>query len=94
VIIGAPLDITKDLIDSLRIQKVACGTIPHSYDVNIPQPYKVPKEMGILHVIRSPSNVTTAEIIDRIIQNHKQFEERNRKKEAKEVQESGKALST
>jgi hypothetical protein len=38
--------------------------------------------------------VTTAEIIDRIIANHKQFEERNKKKEAKEVKESGKILST
>jgi len=93
VIIGAPLEITKEFINNLKIKVVATGTTPHSYDANLPEPYKVPKELGILSVIKSPSKVTTAEIIDRILKNHKAFEERNKKKEAKEIQESGKILT-
>jgi len=94
VVIGAPLDITKEMIDSLKINIVCCGTTPHSYPANLPEPYKVPKELGILKVLGSPSKLSTPEVIDRILKNHQVFEERNKKKESKELNLAGKVFTT
>jgi glycerol-3-phosphate cytidylyltransferase-like family protein len=44
VIIGAPLEMTKAMIDALKIQIVATGSTPHSY--NIPDSYKVKKKLN------------------------------------------------
>lgn len=44
-----------------------------------------------LRPLQSTSVLTSSEIVDRIIKNRFDFEERNRKKEEKEVVESGKS---
>jgi len=93
VVIGAPLEISQEFIRSLRISCVVSGSIPHSY-FNLPETYKVPKELGIYKLLKSPSKVNTTEIINRILENHKIYEERNKKKEAKEIGESGIKLTT
>jgi len=98
VVIGAPLHITKDFIDSLRINEVVCGSVAHSYteggqdsDNDL---YRVPKDLGILKVVSSPSKLTTPEVIKRILENHALFEERNKKKENKEINATGKTFTT
>lgn len=48
-------------------------------------PYAVPKAMGKFVKIDSGSTITTEQIVDRIIKNRLQYEERNLKKENKEV---------
>ena len=45
-------------------------------------------------MIESPSTLTTSDIMARIINQRKAFEERNQKKEAKELKEFGKLLHT
>lgn len=87
VVIGAPLDITNQMIENFHISLVVSGSQPHSYgldQVEGYEPYKVPKQLGIFHVIPSPSRLTTTEVIKRILANHAAFEERNKKKEEKE----------
>lgn len=92
VVIGAPLDVTKEMIDSLRISVVVAGTQPHSYGLHTMEgyvPYKVPKELGIFKVLDSGSTLTTTEVIKRILANHAEFEARNKKKEEKERAATG-----
>jgi len=93
VVIGAPIAITPEFIKALNISVVCCGTTPHSYPSNLPDPYKVPKERGMLRVIESPSTLTTPKVIDRILENHKLFEARNKKKEEKEINATGKTFT-
>lgn len=88
VVIGAPLEISKEFLDSLKIQVVCCGSTPHSY-TEIPDTYRIPKELGILKTLDSPSKLNTPAIIDRILENHKEFEARNKKKEEKELKQTG-----
>jgi len=92
VVIGAPLEVSKEFVEAMRISVVCCGTTPHSY-ATLPNPYKMAKDLGILHVLESPSKLTTPEVITRILENHKMFEERNKKKEAKEISQSGRSFS-
>jgi len=88
VIIGAPWLITEEFIKSQRINVVVHGTvndpayIDHTSDV-----FEVPRRLGILVTVKSPRSITTSEIVQRIIKNRQLYEERNRKKELKELGE-------
>jgi len=93
VVIGAPISLSKEMIEVLKISVVCCGTTPHSYPSNLPDPYKAPKDLGILRVLESPSKLTTPQVIDRILENHKMFEARNKKKEEKELNATGKTFT-
>ncbi|XP_039860401.1 ethanolamine-phosphate cytidylyltransferase isoform X2 [Simochromis diagramma] len=48
-------------------------------------PYAEPKKRGVFRAIDSGNNLTTDDIVQRIIENRLQFEARNQKKEAKEM---------
>ncbi|CAG9460900.1 unnamed protein product [Pedinophyceae sp. YPF-701] len=98
VIIGAPLVVTEDLIKTHNIGLVVEGTSGerHREDLRALQdqsilggsqadPYRIPREMGIYEALQSPSTMTTTEIIQRIVQNRRAYEERNRKKVASEA---------
>ena len=86
VVIGAPLCVTKELIDRFRIDLVVQGkNTSHHSTIDGIDCYEVPKQLGIFVEIDSANEMTTELIIDRIIQNRLQFESRNRKKERKEV---------
>ncbi|KAL6521283.1 Ethanolamine-phosphate cytidylyltransferase [Orobanche gracilis] len=86
VIIGAPREVTKDMITTFNISLVAHGTVvennPFSNDKS--DPYVVPKSMGIFQMLESPNNTTTTSIAHRIIANHEIYVKRNAKKEASE----------
>jgi len=87
VIIGAPYCPSKDMLKSLNIHTVIHGSIQDGQAPKDLDPYKEAKELGIFQLVPSPSDITTTTIIDRIIKNRLAYEERNRKKEAKEISE-------
>ncbi|EGC40222.1 phosphoethanolamine-cytidyltransferase [Dictyostelium purpureum] len=86
VVIGAPFSVTKEMIESLHINVVVHGDDPVILGPdNGADPYKLPKEMGIYKEIAHTEGLTASEIVQRIIDNRLQFEARNRKKQAKEI---------
>lgn len=86
MIIGAPYSVTSAFIKKYRIYKVLHGTSPCSLDIDGTDPYAVPKSLNIYEQIETSfSYLTTKMIIDRIIEQRAMYEERNRKKEAKEI---------
>jgi len=88
VVIGAPWVVTKDLIDNLNVNLVVQGTVvDHSYVEPTDDPNIYPKQIGIFREIESQSNLTTSDILDRIIANRSQYLERNKRKQAKELAE-------
>lgn len=87
VVIGAPYSVTKDVLEKIyKVNVVAHGLNSALPDVNDQDPYKLPKELGIYQTIQTKySDVTYNTIIERIVKNRLAYEERNRKKEAKEI---------
>ncbi|EDO31320.1 predicted protein [Nematostella vectensis] len=85
VIIGAPYSVSQELIDQFKVDLVVHGNTPVMNDVNGEDPYRIPRKLGIFKTINSESTITTADIVARIIRNKLKFEERNRKKEKKEI---------
>mmetsp|Transcript_28787 Transcript_28787/g.61092 ORF Transcript_28787/g.61092 Transcript_28787/m.61092 type:complete len:544 (+) Transcript_28787:59-1690(+) len=68
VLIDAPLEITPDMIASLKITEVVHGTESddNSGETSLGDRYRYPKEMGILASIKSPSTFTLGNIVSRI----------------------------
>jgi ethanolamine-phosphate cytidylyltransferase len=84
VVIGAPFIVTKDLLDSLKVDLVVSGSSKDGY--YSVDPYQVPRALSMYKCIPSPRpELTTTTIIKRIIQNQQQYENRNLKKTAKEL---------
>jgi ethanolamine-phosphate cytidylyltransferase len=93
VIIGAPYSVTEEMISNLGISLVVHGSqddvvVSQDKSSALEDPYKVAKQKGIFQVISSPSpQITTTNIIQRIIDNRLAYEARNKKKEQKELQQ-------
>ncbi|XP_045450562.1 ethanolamine-phosphate cytidylyltransferase [Melitaea cinxia] len=85
VVIGAPYSVTADLMDHFRVSVVCHGKTPIALDADKSDPYKVPKERGCFKVLNSGNNMTTEDIVQRIIRHRLEFEERNTRKEQKEL---------
>ncbi|GLT41682.1 hypothetical protein SLA2020_157260 [Shorea laevis] len=86
VIIGAPHEVSRDMITTFNISLVVHGTISESDDFQKEEgnPYAVPISMGIFKVLESPLDITTTTIIRRIVANHEAYEKRNERKSASE----------
>ncbi|KAL6132889.1 hypothetical protein ACLB2K_065128 [Fragaria x ananassa] len=86
VIIGAPWEITKDVITTFNISLVVHGTVAenNNFEKETGNPYEVPISMGIFKVLESPLDITTSTIIRRIVSNHEAYQKRNDKKAASE----------
>ncbi|KAL3644243.1 Ethanolamine-phosphate cytidylyltransferase [Castilleja foliolosa] len=86
VIIGAPWEVTKDMMTTFNISLVVHGTVAenNAFLNGKPDPYAVPRSMGIFQTLESPKDITTMSIARRIIANHEIYEKRNAKKEASE----------
>ncbi|XP_074268420.1 ethanolamine-phosphate cytidylyltransferase-like [Silene latifolia] len=82
VIIGAPMEISKDMVSTFNISLVIHGTVAEGDDFRLEKdnPYAVPISMGIFEVIESPLDITTTTIIKRIVSNHEAYQKRNDKK--------------
>ncbi|XP_057485706.1 ethanolamine-phosphate cytidylyltransferase-like [Actinidia eriantha] len=86
VVIGAPWEVTRDMITTFNISLVVHGTVAESNQFlnGKTDPYAVPKRMGIFQMLESPKNITTSSVAQRIIANHETYKKRNAKKEASE----------
>ncbi|KAK4752886.1 hypothetical protein SAY87_021684 [Trapa incisa] len=82
VIIGAPWEVSKDMITTFNISLVVHGSISERNDFQKDEgnPYAVPIDMGIFKVLQSPLDITTTTIIRRIVANHNAYLKRNEKK--------------
>lgn len=83
VVIGAPYEVTKDLMEHFKVDVVVHGQTLIKSELG--DPYAVPKTMGKFVMIDSGSKITTEQIVERIIKNRLEYEERNMKKEKKEI---------
>uniref|UniRef100_A0A2P2J0C3 Ethanolamine-phosphate cytidylyltransferase n=1 Tax=Rhizophora mucronata TaxID=61149 RepID=A0A2P2J0C3_RHIMU len=86
VIIGAPQEVSRDMVTTFNISLVLHGTVAEGDDFKQEKsnPYAVPISMGIFKVLDSPLDVTTTTIIKRIVSNHEAYQKRNEKKGASE----------
>ncbi|XP_068177768.1 ethanolamine-phosphate cytidylyltransferase [Antennarius striatus] len=85
VVIGAPYAVGKDLLDHFKVDLVCHGKTEVFPDKDGSDPYAEPKKREIFRTIDSGNNLTTDDIVQRIIANRLQYEARNQKKEAREV---------
>ncbi|KAM7477646.1 hypothetical protein LguiA_025859 [Lonicera macranthoides] len=86
VIIGAPWEITHDMMTTFNISLVVHGTVAESNSLlnGEKDPYAVPKSMGMFRMLESPKAITTTSVAQRIIANHDLYMKRNAKKEESE----------
>ncbi|GLJ37075.1 hypothetical protein SUGI_0751320 [Cryptomeria japonica] len=82
VIIGAPWEITRDMITTFNISLVVHGTVAENENPLNGQvdPYEAPKSMGVFKILESPLDITTTTIIRRIVANREAYQKRNEKK--------------
>jgi ethanolamine-phosphate cytidylyltransferase len=82
VVIGAPMVITEDLLTTFNISLVVTGTVHETGrgQDNEALRYGVPKAKAIFKVLDSPEAMTSAKLIERIVANRAQFEQRQAKK--------------
>ncbi|XP_031486350.1 ethanolamine-phosphate cytidylyltransferase [Nymphaea colorata] len=86
VIIGAPWEVSKDMITTFNISLVVHGTVAENMDYTKGNcnPYAVPTSMGIFKELESTLDITTTTIIKRIVANHEAYQKRNEKKSESE----------
>lgn len=87
VVIGAPYQITREMIETLRLNVVVHGDEPAILMPNEPDPFRVAKEIGIYREIKSTPGLTTQSIMDRVVRNVKLYQERNTKRAIKDKQQ-------
>ncbi|TXG48670.1 hypothetical protein EZV62_024545 [Acer yangbiense] len=82
VIIGAPWEVTKDMITTFNISLVVHGTVAETNTslTGETDPYAIPKSMGIFRLLESPKSITTTSVAQRIVANHEAYVKRNAKK--------------
>jgi ethanolamine-phosphate cytidylyltransferase len=84
VIIGAPWEVSRDMITTFNISLVVHGTVAEGTSVGEDDPYALPKSMGIFQIVTSPKTITSVSVATRIIDNHEAYKKRNLKKKASE----------
>lgn len=82
VIIGAPREVSKDMITTFNISLVVHGSVSEDNDFQKEKdnPYDVPISLGIFKLLDSPLEITTSTIIKRIVSNHDAYQKRNERK--------------
>jgi len=84
VVIGAPYAVTGEMMEHFHVNVVLHGQTPVLPDLDGRDPYAEPKKRGKFQIIDSKNDMTTAKIVERIIEHRLDFENRNAKKEQKE----------
>ncbi len=85
---GAPWEVTKDMIVTLNLQVVVCGQgRRHCGDSDVASCplYRIPAEMGILVELPFENKLTTSAVVERIIRNRDTFEVKFEKKDKAEA---------
>lgn len=85
VVIGAPYTVTQDLLDHFNVNVVVHGHTEVKKDENGRDPFAIPKKLDIFKLVDSGNTMTTEKIVDRIIKNRIEYEQRNEAKELKEL---------
>ncbi|KAI0228127.1 Ethanolamine-phosphate cytidylyltransferase [Lamellibrachia satsuma] len=85
VVIGAQYTVTAELMDHFNVDVVCHGETRTATDIDGGDPYAEPKRRGKFKHINSGNELTTQDIIQRIITNRLDYETRNSKKEKKEM---------
>jgi len=89
VVIGAPYTITAELLDHLNVHKVVQGSNTGTDVILDPvsgeDPFEEAVNRGLFAWVDSGSKLTTKTVVDRIVANRRLYEERNKKKEEKEL---------
>jgi len=85
VVIGAPYCVTVEMLDHFRVSAVCHGVTAVKPAPDGQDPYAEPKARGIFHQVESGNSLTTEALVQRIVARRMEYEERNRKKEAKEI---------
>jgi len=83
VVIGAPYEVTKSLMDHFKVD-VVCHGETKICDLDDNDPYDEPKRQGKFKLIDSENSLTTEMLVQRILKRRLEYEERNKKKEKKE----------
>lgn len=83
VVIGAPYEVTKSLMDHFKVD-VVCHGETKICDLDDNDPYDEPKRQGKFKIINSENSLTTEMLVQRILKRRLEYEERNKKKEKKE----------
>lgn len=100
VVIGAPWVVDDNLLRVLNVHVVAVGAVVGKRNDDLPSdddggddggeerkrdPYELPKERGIFRVVEGRTQLSTGEVVQRIIDNRLLYEERNRERGKKEL---------
>ena len=87
VIMGAPWEITEDMIKTLNISLVVQGTLhKDGLEVNITHdPYELPKRLGIYREVVSTTNLNAEVIVRRIVDHRMLYIQRNTRMVANEA---------
>ena len=85
VVIGAPYTVTAEMMDHFNISLVVHGMTNIDSDVDGLDPYAEPKNRGQFLQIDSGNTLTTEILVQRILNKRMEYQERNKKKEAKEI---------
>jgi len=85
VVIGAPYCVTNEMLDHFNVSVVCHGDTRVAPSKEGEDPYAEPKARGIFVKVESGNSLTTEMLVQRIVSRRMEYEERNRKKEAKEI---------
>lgn len=87
VVMGVPYDVTKELIDNLRIDFVVSGKFFDDIESSQPvlkNPYSLPKQLDIHREVDSGCDLTTDKLIERVVHNRVAFLKRQTEKRKKD----------
>jgi ethanolamine-phosphate cytidylyltransferase len=96
VVMGVPFQVTKDIIESLKVSVVVAGVLADdrldsdaegTSPVSVKplrDPYAIPRAMGILVQVDSNCSLTTDSLIERVLLNRQAFLERQASKKKKD----------
>jgi ethanolamine-phosphate cytidylyltransferase len=88
VVIGAPWEMTEDLIKVLGVDIVVSGSntkLGPGDSVDEKDPHIVPKQLGIFREVPTTHLLSTDDVVKRIIENRLKYQNRNKSRSAKEL---------
>jgi len=85
VVIGAPYSVSAEMMDHFKVSLVVHGMTPIAPDIDGQDPYSVPKSRDQFMQIDSGNSLTTEMLVQRILARRIEYQERNKKKETKEM---------
>jgi len=84
-LIGAPVELTDDFLNRMRISYVVHGDERDEYHPSNPDPYRFAKTRGIYREVKSTPDLSTTVIVERILQNRLLYLKRNQEREKKDA---------